>query len=137
MSGDHEGDGMSVDTTNFDDMDRVPIDRVAWRVIRPGVHWDPARRSGLHENWGSSPLPVQRLHWSALANQAVHPGDRAGRVTVIGYGGKAGGTKSARWVCRCDCGAWGYLRTPALTGPHAHEQMCSDCNGNYCFGTNS
>lgn len=40
-------------------------------------------------------------------------GNRYGRLTVTGFGGRRG--KVLTWVCRCDCGRSVSVRTAALT----------------------
>ena len=49
-------------------------------------------------------------------------GERYGRLTVTGFGGRRG--QSLTWVCRCDCGRSVTVRTANLTKGHTLSCGC-------------
>lgn len=69
------------------------------------------------DNWQDKPLPTVAL--LPGANDVFAGGERFGRVTVVGYGG------SARWVVRCDCGAYGYMTSRGLR--RSALPQCTQC----------
>jgi hypothetical protein len=81
-------------------------------------------RRPLHsEGWQDTPIPTVPLRTGA--NDVFVGGERFGRLTVIGYGEASGG-KGARWVARCDCGAYGLMSTAGLKKGKSPQQ-CSNC----------
>lgn len=103
----------------------TPVDRLAARVLQPGIHFDPNMRS-LGEDYyhaivppPEAPRPVHNT-WDDLR------GMRVGRLTVVGWLGKLKG-KKGRWSVRCDCGFYEIRKTPALHTAAVGTDRCCEC----------
>jgi len=109
------------------DTDRIvssmPVNRVAARVMAPGEHWTPDLVRD--DTWQDLPLKVLPPPKHAAPGQMLQPGQRFGRLTVLGYGGK--GWDGGKYVCRCDCGKFGYRRAASLRRPKV-APMCDHCD---------
>lgn len=57
-----------------------------------------------------------------MRKTVIFPGDRFGRLTVVGRGPNAG--NRARWHCRCDCGNETITWTTALRSGHSQSCGC-------------
>lgn len=71
--------------------------------------------------WGRQPIQIAPL--LPGSNDIFAGGERFGRLTVIGYGKSGGG--GAKWVVRCDCGAYGMISARAIKGS---KSQCDDCD---------
>lgn len=85
---------------------------------------NPPRAASGEVAWTLEPPPVLR----APPDAPRLAGLEFGKLRVLGYGGSWGNPKSARWVCRCDCGRHGYRRTGTLRPKAASRAMCPDCD---------
>ena len=120
----------------------VPIDRVAWRVIGPGEHYErPAKLRQLCFDNAPPIVSVERNHNDAKEERTKTLfGIRFGRLTVIGYWGRRAqhGKRNGRrglvdqlWVCRCLCGLF-TIRTAKVIcterpPEHTFPPMCDAC----------
>ena len=105
-----------------------PVDKQAAIVTSRGVRFRPRKQIfHLHMEWRDVPLPTSP--YPSRGNPLVLPvGFRAGRLVVVGYGRTTSG-KGARWVVRCDCGAYGHQRYKWLTSEAAKTKaMCPACD---------
>jgi hypothetical protein len=100
-------------------MSSDPVDRLAMTQLMAGEPFVPTAHDAA-TGWQDDPLPIFDREPGA---GNVTPGDRAGRVTVIGYAGKG-----KRWVVRCCCGAFGILDVAVLINPKPSKlPMCERC----------
>lgn len=103
---------------------RVPVDRVAARVVRPGTHFVPNRQPA--EQISDVPLPMRKptrgelMNPESFQNLAGHSFDQ---LTVIGLA--AGKINPSRWVCRCTCGR--YVYRTARTLKRKSSSHCDHC----------
>lgn len=117
------------------DLGGIPIDRIAWRVISKGEHWDPS--IGFDGFLFECPLPHRSMH---RGKGEIKPenlmGLKVGRLTVVAYFGlhKTGlgpdPSKKQLWVCRCACGFYvirqaNSLKKAAIRG--SRFWMCERC----------
>lgn len=101
----------------------VPVDSAAARVLGRGVHWEPAKT--LKDNYVRAMAPLPMMQPPPDAPQVV--GLRFGRLRVVGYGGT--GANGAKWVVRCDCGAFEHRRLAALKRSTVERPgMCFHCD---------
>ena len=97
-------------------------DKTAAQVTGKGEHWEPRKPLVKPcDAWRDTPLPLARLPEGTPSLAGL----RAGRLTVVGYGGPGSG--GARWVVRCTCGAYEHQKAKALTGDYAPRAMCPHC----------
>jgi hypothetical protein len=95
-------------------MDRRPVDRVAFRVVQPGIHYTPKGLKTLTGDFeGESPPPVNIPWWKRdLTGMTI------GQLVVIRYLGdkvdKDGDTKHSLWLVRCHCGTYEHRRGGSL-----------------------
>lgn len=75
-----------------------------------------------NDHWQDQPIPTVPL--LPGANEVFEGGEKFGQLTVVGYGGSSGG-KGARWVVRCDCGAYGLMSAAGLK--RSSMPQCSRC----------
>lgn len=100
------------------------VDKIAAKVAGRGTHWEPVRR-GLTQ-WQDTPLPVLTLPGVASGRgRMLKPGEKFGRLTVVGYGGKR--TEAATYVVRCLCGLYGYRSASSMRSPKG-RLMCNPCD---------
>lgn len=121
-----------------------PIDRVAWRVVQKGEHYErPARQTMMCFDQ-APPMRDLKEHWT---NNGMRPQDltgmRSGYLTVIGYWGRSprspdrNGTRGRTtqyWVCLCKCGLFTVNKAKALQrirGPQEEPLMCCACRSDY------
>lgn len=122
-------------TTDWDALAAAtPNDATAARVVSPGT--DPCMPAVkfppgyFHSDVCPklvSPLP-ERVQ--ALAVEYV--GERLGRLTVVGLADIRRGEKKAKWVVRCDCGAFEHrsmqaIRETLQAGQHGAATQCYVC----------
>lgn len=116
-----------------------PVDRVAARVMGPGVHFEKE-------------LPEYARHWKApppsykFIPQAGNPqsidltGTRFGFFTVIGWMGAIGGSqgrmkkglgkppkRQGMWLVRCSCGDYEVRTARAIRNPNNQDDRCAVC----------
>jgi hypothetical protein len=100
----------------------APADRVAARVMLPGVNYDPAfTRSQL--TWDRPKLKPHPYPGDDANNLT---GRRFGRLVVLGYVDTDKRT-GARWLVRCDCSMFTVRRSRALKGGQPDALRCNDC----------
>ncbi len=109
------------------DLDRIiasrAVDKTAARVTGKGEHWEPRKRLIQPcDAWRDTPLPT----FPVPPDAPRLVGLKAGRLTVVGYGGKGAG--KARWVVRCACGAYGHQSAKSLRAPDAARRACPHCD---------
>ena len=113
-----------------------PVDKQAALVTSNGVRYKPRKKIfHKHMAWRDVPLPTFPY---PRVGAVLEPGFRVGRLVVVGYGGA--GSTCARWVVRCDCGAYGHQKHRWLTSEAAKARaMCPACDhmaelkaGNVC-----
>jgi hypothetical protein len=137
------------------DLGGVPVDRMAWRVIAPGEHYEqPAHLTQLC--FDSCPPMVRRdrNHQHGIFQQTTRnlQGVRFGRLVVIGYWGRkqeatgnprrltdkrkrggrstegSVGLKSQLWVCRCLCGLFTIRNGHSITRWRPGDSFVPRCN---------
>lgn len=116
-------------TIGSDPVLRAPVDRVAARVIRPGVKYEPAKRIQTADQ--PTPFQVVKLTQSHLRNPSFKDftGRRVGRLTVYGLS-----TDSGRWACRCDCGTYTLRTAKSIRNPNnATIDRCEHCRHLACL----
>jgi hypothetical protein len=77
----------------------MPTDRVARRVVMPGIHYEPNTRGHQFTTWDIAP-PTKPVP----DNCPDLTGQRKGRMRIVGYLGRQKTAKTSRWLARCDCG---------------------------------
>lgn len=118
------------------DIARSPVDKTATLVTQPGeVFQQRGKRFGTVDKLGMARRfitpPKMRPVPETAKQLKDFTGHRSGRLVVIGLedipsDGHRPFDKRARWVVRCDCGAYEVRRTRALYGRN-EEDMCRDC----------
>lgn len=109
-----------------------PVDRVSARVVKPArpEHlWQPKPRPAPGAVESDNVLRTAPLPAAAPVGLHQLPGQRRGRLTIIGYAAEQGArTKGAKWVVRCDCGRYEH-RTSILRwlGTQA-DDCCRECH---------
>jgi hypothetical protein len=98
----------------------IPIDRVAFRVTRPGEGYIPKKI--IQTNDSDIPIPTRSKLPHNLENDLS--GYRFGRFIVIGFA--SGGLKGS-WVVRCDCGVYSTRKTRAVLNPLNTQDRCEHC----------
>jgi hypothetical protein len=111
--------------TDFDQLSSsAPVNRSSAMVTSGGVHWEPGKQSvGKAPGYIRSDTPLPTQPWPHNAPRLA--GKRFGRFTVVGYGGRS--AHAARYVVRCDCGAYEHRRMKALQGD-VSRLMCAHCD---------
>lgn len=107
-----------------------PIDRVAARVIRPGIHYEKQLPDGC-KHWRevqpTIPFVVQRHN----PQSRDLTGERFGLFTVVGYLGRVGplqgGRRTAMWLVRCACGDYESRSAKAIKNTANAEDRCIVC----------
>ena len=123
------------------DLGGVPIDRMAWRVIQPGEHYErPKKLTVLC--FDVMPPKREREDRNMPTNEMTQDltGFRRGRLLVVGYWGRqskpsikkhgagSGGKRSQYWICRCLCGLFCVRRADRLLKTTKSENlMCEAC----------
>lgn len=111
----------------------VPVDRVAARVTRPGVHFDDTKKVREWDNhWSTQPKVVELTALQRNATGFVDlTGVRTGRLVVVGLLPKGNRRKGAVgvWVVRCDCGDFETRKSKVLKQRRA-DDCCSRCQYN-------
>lgn len=94
----------------------TPVNRVAARILRAGVHHEHDVKPGATE-WENPPIMYP----------SPHKGMVNGRITVWG---SLSPTAQRQLICRCNCGRW-VLRTPKAmrNRQEGKVDMCSQCYG--------
>ena len=93
-----------------------PVDRVALRVMLPGVHYEPAKKSN-QPIWEDRP---RTTGFPGLKKDDL-TGKTQGRLKVIGYFGKK------HWLVKCNCGRYETRKAPAIKNPNNRgdrRQIC-------------
>lgn len=106
----------------------APLDAKAAKVLGGGVHWTPSIKNPanyVREEEGVLPIRPVPLATINSAQFEDLTGKRFGRFVVKGLGVL---TKPARWVVRCDCGAYEHRKTNALKTLPADRLCCSHCD---------
>lgn len=106
------------------DMKRLPIDRVAARVVGKGVHWTPNKKVQTADS--ETPLPIADLRTldpqvKKISQKVI--GTRCGRLTILGLSAE----KRGRWVVRCQCGMFTLRTFKALNNPKNNTDCCEQC----------
>lgn len=123
-------------TRKLADYGAIPIDRMAWRVVQPGEHYE--RPQDLRMLcFDDCPPTIWRGHnrrqkQDQLTND--YSGVRIGRLTVIGYWGRTKpgcGAGGQWWACRCLCGLHTVRNARAianwLNGAPKSRALCDAC----------
>lgn len=118
---------MADDSRRLFDTDLVAVDRVALRVVMPGIHYDLSDKT-IPKNWihSDAPLPVFKDIPKVIRNNQSFEnltGLKQGRFTVIGLSS----TVKGRWVVRCRCGAFELRTAKALTNQRNSSDRCLAC----------
>lgn len=102
---------------------RVPVDRVAARVVAPGKAYVPDKKIVNHD----SELPIEVRPFNNVEVKAQGFIDLRGRVvgrfTVLGIAKEYIG----RWVVRCSCGRYSTRTAKAIKNPNNHVDRCEHC----------
>lgn len=109
---------------SMDDMHaRIPVNRVAGRVIGTGTHFDPNKR--VRNNDGDMPIatrPFTRME--QLSDGFIDLTNRLfGRFKVIGFARDF----KRQWVVRCDCGRYSTRSSKAVKNDANTQDMCEHC----------
>ncbi|GLQ96451.1 hypothetical protein [Dyella mobilis] len=99
------------------DSHRIPVNRVAARVIKHGVHWDTAKniQAADQEN------PIEVRQYIPFKDRNL-VGVKFGRLTVIGLS-----FTPKRWVVRCVCGIYTLRTAKAIRNPTNADDRCEKC----------
>ncbi|MGX9363666.1 hypothetical protein [Pantoea ananatis] len=119
---------------NLFDMKRLPVDRVAARVVGKGVDWTPNKVILT----GDSDLPLPVFPACNIKNQQHRRevesmiGRKRGRLTIIGMaemqGSRSQGKNSGmRYVVRCVCGTYTYRRGAPFKKNEGEFDGCERC----------
>jgi hypothetical protein len=116
------------------DLTMEPIDANARDIIRDNPSERPMTNH-THRILKECP-PLER--WVSRSEKQKRKnltGQKHGKLTVIGYYGKAkGSTKYNLWVVQCECGNYQIRRTEKVRcnngpgRPSAPDRMCSECD---------
>jgi hypothetical protein len=98
------------------DTARIHVDRVAKRVVMPGIHYDLPSKT-IPPTLVHSETPIPTVSFSGHNDLT---GTKCGRMTVIGNNGKT------RWVCRCACGRYELRKAKSVLNPNNYD-MCHAC----------
>ena len=96
---------------------KVPVDRVAVRVVGPGEHFDPNKK--IQTNDRSTPIPTRPVPFGV----EDLTGTRMGRLTVLGLARDF----KKHWVVRCDCGTYTTRRRKSILNPGNGADRCEHC----------
>gem|GEM_PF-3535832 len=112
------------------DMKRMPIDRVAARVVGKGVDWTPEKIIKTGDS--DLPLPVfptyniKNLQHRREVESMI--GRKRGRLTIVGLAQDQGcKVKGARYVVRCVCGTYTYRRGAPFKKNSNEFDGCERC----------
>ena len=118
-------------TQELFDMKRLPIDRVAARVVGKGIDWTPNKI--IQTGDSDLPLPVfpayniKNIQHRKEVEKII--GLKRGRITIIGMAleqGKKAKT-GLRYVARCVCGTYTYRRGAAFKRNLEVFDACERC----------
>ena len=104
-----------------------PVNKLAAIVVAGGEHYEPKNKPlGLHfENMPELPeLPDSH---SLKVQLVAMIGKRQGRLVVIAWWSQGDGRKTARWLCRCDCGEFTVRTGKAMKNPKNEGDRCYKC----------
>lgn len=129
----------SIAEQTLQELGGIPIDRMAWRVIGPGEHYERPEKLRLLCFDDAPPIidrGKDRKHHNGKLTVDLC-GKRFGRLTVIGYWGRrikpsgGGGLATKYWVCRCLCGLFTIRRAITILTNLDRESiftpMCDAC----------
>lgn len=112
------------------DMKRLPVDRVAARVVGNGVDWTPNKVIQT----GDSDLPLPIFPTYNIKNPQHRRevqsmvGRKRGRLTIIGLAVTQGAkNKGARYVARCVCGIYTYRKAKNFKNNSDEFDGCERC----------
>lgn len=102
---------------------RVPVDRVAARVVAPGQEYVPDKKVVNHDS--DLPLSIRPFNKAEVKAQGFIDlrAHRFGRFIVLGISAEHQG----RWVVRCACGRYSTRTTKAIKNPRNSEDRCEHC----------
>lgn len=114
-----------------------PVDRVAARVMGPGVHYE----KDVHDRHWKEPPPYYRFIPQEGNPQSVDlTGRKFGLFTVIGWLGAVGGStgrqrkglhkppkRQGAWLVRCACGDYEQRTAKAIRNPKNDQDRCCLC----------
>ena len=124
-----------VRTTDWDALAAAkPNDATAGRVVAPSTdNYAPAVQfpPGYFHSDVCPPL-VSRLPEDVQALADEYVGERIGRLTVVGLADLRRGKEKAKWVVRCDCGAFEHrgmkaIRETLRSGQRGAATQCFVC----------
>jgi hypothetical protein len=101
-----------------------PVDRVAARVMRGGVHWTPKINAAANQKHFDVPQPTKERP----PQVEDMTGRRFGRFVVVGFRKKAnpkGG--GATWLVRCACGQFEERKAAAIRNRANEHDCCIQC----------
>lgn|SRR6185503_11071400 len=101
---------------------RSPVDRVAARVVRPGIFWITSKH--IQTDDSKNPIPYDPVS----PFSPIKAGMKQGALTVLGKViGSKSGAKGCSYVCRCLCGYYVTRRSKALVNPLNAKDCCELC----------
>lgn len=106
--------------------DLQPIDRIALRVMMPGIHYNlPDETIPTHHVHSSTPLPTRQITKQIKMSRGFSDltGHKQGRLTAMGLSSDVNG----KWVVRCQCGAYEVRSAKSLTNPKNDSDRCYAC----------
>jgi hypothetical protein len=117
----------------------VPIDRMAWRVVQKGEHYERPERLRMMCFDKAPPSRDRAVGPRKVMTQDLS-GMRSGHLRVVAYWGRTdkkythngvrgGGTQY--WICMCLCGLFTVMRKQALQRvrrPDEDPLMCAACD---------
>lgn len=116
----------------------IPIDRVAWRVVGKGEHYERPDRLRMMCFDKAPPMRDRGVGPRGVMTQDLS-GMRTGHLTVVGYWGRTekkytrSGVRGGGyhyWVCMCLCGLFTVMTGKALRRirrPDEGPLMCAAC----------
>lgn len=104
-----------------------PVNKMAAMVVAGGEHYEPKNKPlGLHfENMPELPNPPK--YHSLQTQITAMIGKRQGRLVVIAWWSQGDGSKTARWLCRCDCGEFTVRTAKAMNNQKNSGDRCYKC----------
>jgi hypothetical protein len=105
------------------ELEFVPINRVAAKVIGKGISWDPTVCQG-EPVFDVQPLTRPPTHAERGAQGFVDlTGARSGDLVAIGISRG----KEKRWVCRCDCALYVFRTSKSIKANKTGKDSCPRC----------
>lgn len=141
MTSKHKRTDLQARSRTRDVRGHEPVDRLTRRVTAPAI--EPPVEPPLKGSESETPLPTIPWRGRGCRREDDLTGRKIGLLVVIGYAGDASrsvpidvwnagdrkpvprSSKRARWVAKCDCGVYIYMRTRTIK--RLSHGACSRC----------